>query len=80
VARNDGRQSGAQPAIIIGTAGGRAEAVLAPDQNIENNPMHSSLQRNLAGAGMRDIARRHFDSSGESPTTFDHRATLAFTT
>jgi len=26
-------------------------------QNIENNPMHSSLQRHLAVAGLRDAAK-----------------------
>jgi len=29
-------------AIIVGKASGKADAVLAPNQNTENNPMHSS--------------------------------------
>jgi len=31
------------PAIIIGKDGGKADAALAANQNIENNPMQSSL-------------------------------------
>jgi hypothetical protein len=35
--------SASHPAIIIGKDSGKADAVLAPNQNIENNPMQSSL-------------------------------------
>jgi hypothetical protein len=35
--------SASHPAIVIGKASGKADAVLAPNQNIENNPMQSSF-------------------------------------
>jgi hypothetical protein len=35
--------SASHPAIVIGKDSGKADGVLAPNQNIENNPMQSSL-------------------------------------
>jgi hypothetical protein len=37
-------RSACHPAIIIGKDSHRAGAVLAPNQNIENNPMQSTVQ------------------------------------
>jgi hypothetical protein len=37
--------SASHPAIIIGKHSRKADAVLAPNQNIENNPMQSSMCR-----------------------------------
>ena len=35
--------SASHPAIINGKDSGKADAALAPNQNIENNPMQSSM-------------------------------------
>jgi hypothetical protein len=35
--------SASHPAIIVGKDSRKADAVLAPNQNIENNPMQSSM-------------------------------------
>jgi hypothetical protein len=37
------RYEGTHPAIIVGKESRKANAVLAPNQNIENNPMQSSM-------------------------------------
>jgi hypothetical protein len=48
-----------------------AEAVLAPNKNIENNPMQSRM-RSLA---WMICPRKIFDTSGKSPAHFQYRAT-----
>jgi hypothetical protein len=46
--------------------------VPAPNQNIENNPMQSSLP---SPAWMLERSeRKHFDTSGKSPALFHHHA------
>jgi hypothetical protein len=59
----------AGPAENSGPAGQPYGHRGSPTQNIENNPMQSSL----AVAGMRDLAKT-FDTSGKSPAIFHHRA------
>jgi len=66
--RAAGQTALASPAVIIGTA-----SCKLPTKNIENNPMQSSLQGNLAVAGLRDLATT-FDTSGKSPVAFYHPA------
>jgi hypothetical protein len=47
---------------------GKADAVLAPNQNIENNPMQSRI-------GMVTLSdpAKTFDTSGKSPAYIHHR-------
>jgi hypothetical protein len=56
--------SASHAAIIIGKHSRKADAVLAPNQNIENNPMQSSLV-SLAWMPRADPPR-HFDTAGKS--------------
>jgi hypothetical protein len=56
-----------------GHAAARADAALASNQNIENNPMQSSM----VVAGMDALSypcKKHFDTSGKSGALFHHRA------
>jgi hypothetical protein len=48
------------------------DAVRAPDENVENNPMQSSMV-SLARM-LRAIPRKHFDTSGKSAALFHRRA------
>ena len=60
-------------AIINGEDSRKADAVLAPNQNIENNPMQSSIVVGWHGCFER-ILRKHFDTSGKSVAQVEHCA------
>jgi hypothetical protein len=60
-------------AIINGKDRCKADPVPASNQNIENNPMQSSM----VAAGMDALSypcKKHFDTSGKSGALFHHRA------
>jgi hypothetical protein len=56
--------------IIAGKTARKADAVLAPNQNIENNPMQSSRGRWHRCFSLR----KHFDTSGKSAAPLHRRA------
>jgi hypothetical protein len=49
---------------------GYSARVLAPNQNLENNPMQSSL---VSGIDTLSDPRTHFDTSGQSTTLLHYR-------
>jgi hypothetical protein len=55
-----------------GKTAARTDAALASNQNIENNPMQSSMV--VAGMDALSTLRKHFDTSGKSAALFHHRA------
>ena len=56
--------STSHPAIIVGKDSRKADAVFAPNQNIENNPMQSALKE--GAHGRRDEKPRGTDEDGPS--------------
>ncbi|MFZ2154500.1 MAG: hypothetical protein WAV72_00050, partial [Bradyrhizobium sp.] len=57
--------------LIVNTRHPKADAVLASNQNIENNPMQS----NKGSPAWMLCPRRHFDTSGKSPALLQYRVT-----